>query len=113
MRNWGTGAVKQIRVVTRTGVEKQIAGRVGMSIMELIRESGISDSFALCGGCCSCATCHVYVDSTFGERLPPIGDAEAELLESSGRRRSGSRLSCQLQFLEELDGVKVTIAPEP
>ena len=103
----------KIRVVTRGGIERQIAGRPGLSVMELIRDSGVTDSFALCGGCCSCATCHVYVDSEFVQQLSPVGDAEVELLEGSGQRRSESRLSCQMQFVEELDGLKVTIAPEP
>ena len=65
-----------------------------------------------CGGCCSCATCHVYVDPAFADKLPAISADESDLLDSSDHRNATSRLSCQLPMTAALDGLKVTIAPE-
>jgi len=101
-----------IHVVTRDGTAKTIAGRNGQSVMEAIRDSDIYEVLALCGGCCSCATCHVYVDAAFADRLPPLEETENELLDGSGYRTDASRLSCQLPVSDALDGLRVTIAPE-
>jgi ferredoxin len=60
-----------IVVITRNGDRRQIEARPGFSVMEIIRDAGIDEVLALCGGCCSCATCHVFVDSAFANRLPP------------------------------------------
>jgi 2Fe-2S ferredoxin len=67
---------------------------------------------ALCGGCCSCATCHVYVNPAPSSTLLPIGDDEGGLLDSLDHRQPNSRLSCQIPFNDALDGLKVRIAPE-
>jgi len=84
----------------------------GPSLMQAIRDSGFDDLLALCGGCCSCATCHIYVDPSFKEMVGmPDGD-ENDLLESSDHRRAESRLSCQIILHEKMDGLRVTIAPE-
>ncbi len=99
-------------VTTRHGDERAVEGLADLSVMEIIRNNGFDELQALCGGCCSCATCHVYVDEAFQDRLqPPTGD-EDDLLECSDHRREGSRLSCQIRFTAALDGLKVTIAPE-
>jgi ferredoxin, 2Fe-2S len=99
-------------VVTRDGQERQVDGEVGLSVMEVIRENGFDELLALCGGCCSCATCHVHVDADWQDRLPRMGEDENDLLESSDHRNESSRLSCQIAFTAELDGLRVTIAPE-
>ncbi len=99
-------------ITTREGAETEIDGETGHSVMEVIREGGIDELLALCGGGCSCATCHVYVDPAFTGRLPDISPDENELLDGSGHRQSGSRLSCQIPFGDLLDGMRVTIAPE-
>ncbi|MCI0148849.1 2Fe-2S iron-sulfur cluster binding domain-containing protein [Paraburkholderia sediminicola] len=101
-----------LKVRSRAGSEKLIEGRDGLSVMELIRGSGDEEIQALCGGCCSCATCHVYVDSNFWGLLPPMNDDENELLEVSSHRHAQSRLSCQIIFGAALDGLRVTVAPE-
>jgi 2Fe-2S ferredoxin len=59
-----------------------------MTLMEAIREAGNDELLALCGGCCSCATCHVHVDPAFADRLPPIGADENDLLDSSDHRNA-------------------------
>jgi 2Fe-2S ferredoxin len=108
----GLGAMPKIIVTTRSGAETEIAAEIGLSVMETIRKSGSDELLALCGGCCSCATCHVYVDPKFAHRLTPPGEIEEELLSTSQHRRETSRLSCQIKFESALDGLKVTIAPE-
>lgn len=99
-------------VTTRSGATREVSGGAGMSVMQVIRDHGFDDLLALCGGCCSCATCHVYVDAGQLAMLPPMSADEDDLLDSSGSRNAMSRLSCQLPFGDDLDGLKVTIAPE-
>jgi 2Fe-2S ferredoxin len=99
-------------VVTRDGQEREVNGGDGLSVMEVIRESGIDELLAICGGCCSCATCHVHVDPEFAAKLPPMSMDEDDLLDSSSDRDERSRLSCQIPFTPELDGLRVTIAEE-
>lgn len=99
-------------VVTRDGTEKEIEGDTSLSIMENIREHGFDELLALCGGCCSCATCHVHVDAAFADRLTPMSEDENDLLDSTSDRDATSRLSCQIPFTEALDGIRVRIAAE-
>ena len=99
-------------VVTRDGNEQVVEGEIGLSVMEVIRENGFDELLALCGGCCSCATCHVHVDEEWQDRLPKMSEDENDLLDSSDHRDDSSRLSCQLPFTAELDGLRVTIAAE-
>ena len=99
-------------VTTREGDEREIAGDVGLSVMEVLRDGGIDEVLALCGGCCSCATCHVHVDPEFAAKLPPMSEDENDLLESSMDRDERSRLSCQIPFTDALDGLRVTVAAE-
>ena len=101
-----------IHVKTRDGDEKAVEGKEGLSIMEVIRENGFDELLALCGGCCSCATCHVFVDPAFADKLPPMSEDENDLLDSSDHRNEHSRLSCQLKCRPELEGLRVEIAPE-
>ncbi len=99
-------------VVSRDGSERMIEGDSALSVMENIRDAGFDELLALCGGCCSCATCHVIVDPAFADALPPLSEDEDDLLDSSAHRGATSRLSCQLPFSAALDGLRVTIAPE-
>lgn len=79
--------------------------------MEIIRDAGIDDLAALCGGSCSCATCHVYIESANADMLARSA-AEDDLLSGSDYQNDTSRLSCQLVFNDTMDGLRVTIAPE-
>jgi 2Fe-2S ferredoxin len=99
-------------VVTREGEESTIEAEAGLSVMEVIRDAGIDELLALCGGCCSCATCHVHVDPDFLGKLPAMSEDENDLLDSSDHRNETSRLSCQVPLSADLDGLRVTIAPE-
>jgi 2Fe-2S ferredoxin len=102
----------KLTVITREGAESTVDGESGLSVMEVIRDNGFDELLALCGGCCSCATCHVHVDPAFLGLLPPMSEDENDLLDSSDNRDETSRLSCQIPFGDALDGLRVTIAPE-
>ena len=102
----------QLIVVTRNGEERAITGEAGLSVMEVIRDAGIDEILALCGGCCSCATCHVHVDPEFAAKLPKMSPDEDDLLDSTSDRDQYSRLSCQIPFSAALDGLKVRVAAE-
>ena len=99
-------------VTTRAGEERAIEAADGLTVMEAIRDNGFDELLALCGGCCSCATCHVHVDPAFAALLPPMSEDEDDLLDSSSHRDATSRLSCQIPFAPALDGMKVRIAEE-
>lgn len=99
-------------VVNRAGEETAVDAADGLTVMEAIRDNGFDELLALCGGCCSCATCHVHVDPAFADRLPAMSEDEDDLLESSDHRVATSRLGCQIPLTPDLDGLKVAIAPE-
>jgi 2Fe-2S ferredoxin len=101
-----------IRVVTRDGTETVVDGPEGLSLMEVVRENGFDELLALCGGCCSCATCHIYVGDEYAPLLPPMSDDESDLLDGSVHRTARSRLSCQLKCNAALAGIWIQIAPE-
>lgn len=102
-----------IFVTTRDGREHQLpADKAGMSVMEIIKDGDIDELLALCGGNCSCATCHVHVDPAWLAAVGPANADEDDLLSTSDHRTLASRLSCQIAFRAELDGLKVTVAPE-
>ena len=102
----------QLTITDRSGEPQPVQARDEQTLMEAIREHGLSELQALCGGCCSCATCHVYVDPTFASRLPPMGADEDALLDGYSHRTETSRLSCQIRITPSLDGLRATIAPE-
>ena len=99
-------------VTDRSGGRRIVQGRSGQSVMQVIREAGLDELAAICGGACSCATCHVYVETTFEHLLAPMTAVENELLECSDHRQPQSRLSCQITLEQAFDGLAVTIAPE-
>ena len=99
-------------VVDRAGREHELAAAVGLSVMEAVRDAGHDEMLALCGGCLSCATCHVHVDPEFLAQLPAMSDDENDLLDSSLHRRPESRLACQLAVTDAIANLRVTIAPE-
>jgi 2Fe-2S ferredoxin len=101
----------ELIVTDRNGAVKTIEAEDGLSVMEIIRNAGAEDPFALCGGNCSCATCHVYVDPEFAKAIPAIADDENEVLDGASHRLETSRLSCQITFRDAMSGLKVQIAP--
>ena len=102
----------RMTVVDRDGKEHEIEAKAGLKVMEILRELDYGVA-AICGGLCSCATCHVYVDEKWVDRLPKPQSDELELLrELPDYRDATSRLSCQVDFTESLSGIKVAIAPD-
>jgi ferredoxin, 2Fe-2S len=98
-------------ITTHSGETRTVEAEINRTVMEAIRQEGVEELLALCGGCCSCATCHVYVDPAYADRLPPMSADEDALLSGSEHRAAPSRLSCQILMTETLDGLQVTIAP--
>jgi 2Fe-2S ferredoxin len=101
----------KIFVIDREGEEHVLDATPGWSVMEIIRENDLPVE-AACGGCCACATCHVYVDEGSLAKLTPASDEEDRMLDEAYQVQENSRLSCQIPFAEDLDGLKVTLAPE-
>ena len=100
-----------IHVTNRTGETLAVEGKPGSTVMEILRDSDM-DVEAICGGCCSCATCHVFVDDAWIERTGPRSEDEQELVEQTDSfKPDNSRLSCQIKFTDDLDGLAVTVAP--
>jgi len=93
------------------GSRRDVEAPSGYSVMEVAIENGIPGIVAECGGACSCATCHVHVDPEWLDRLPPMEPMEDAMLEAANDRQASSRLSCQIQMSEELDGLVVTAVP--
>ena len=102
----------KLTVTNRAGETSDIEVEDGLTVMEAIRDNGYDELLALCGGCCSCATCHIYVDDAASGTLSEMTEDEDDLLESSDHRKENSRLSCQVPLTADLSGMKVTIAPE-
>lgn len=100
-----------ITVKDLDGQVHQIKAAVGDSLMEALREYewGVP---AICGGLCSCGTCHVYVDADWLDKFPPTDSDEQDLLDVFDSAGSNSRLSCQIRIKAEHDGLKLSIAPE-
>jgi ferredoxin, 2Fe-2S len=101
----------KIVAIDRKGESHTLEGREGWSVMEILRDAGLPIA-AECGGACACATCHVYVADGWFEKLLPRSDAEIDMLDMALAVEPNSRLSCQIVCKPELDGIKVTIAPE-
>lgn len=99
-------------VTTLSGEQHVIDAISGTSVMEAVRDAGMDELLALCGGCLSCATCHIYIDDPSQASLPSLSTDENDLLDSSDHRKPTSRLSCQLVVSDALDGLRITIAPE-
>ena len=100
----------EIFVTTREGKEITLPATPGLSVMEIIRDGGFDELLALCGGCCSCATCHVHIDGAFADKVPAMSEDENDLLDSTDHRDANSRLSCQIPLTDALDGMRVTLA---
>ncbi|MDB5366249.1 MAG: ferredoxin [Rhodospirillales bacterium] len=99
-------------VVSEDGTRRSLEAEPGQSLMTVLREHDLPLA-AICGGCLSCATCHVYVDAAWVDRLLPPESGEIELLACDPTYRPGaSRLSCQIQIVDEIDGLVVTVAPQ-
>jgi 2Fe-2S ferredoxin len=101
----------KMNITNRDGEQSPIDAEVGISVMENLRENDY-EMEAICGGQCSCATCHIYIDDDWVARTGERSDEETELLEELECMQGSSRLSCQITFTEEMDGLTLVIAPD-
>jgi 2Fe-2S ferredoxin len=101
----------RLNVVDRGGEEHEVQTPANGSLMEALRELEYGVA-AICGGMCSCATCHVYIAPEWAAKLPDRQSDEGDLLSELQFRQETSRLSCQIALTEQLDGLRVTLAPE-
>ena len=99
----------KIHVTDQDGVKHDLDAIEGWQVMEIIRDYGLPIK-AECGGACCCATCHVYVDAEWINKLYEMRDDEDEMLDETFDREDNSRLSCQLIMSEDLDGLTLTLA---
>lgn len=101
-----------IHATDRDGTTHVLEVKGQSTLMEVLRQAGLSVE-ALCGGSCQCATCHVVIEAPWLNRLPPQTDFELAILEGEGSEMlPGSRLSCQIRWRDELDGITLTVAAE-
>ena len=99
-----------IHYIQPDGQQQSVQVKAGITVMQAAIHNNVRGIEAECGGSCSCATCHVYVDTAFVPRLPAPGEMESLLLEGvAAPRETGSRLGCQLVVTAELDGLTVRV----
>ena len=111
-RTPGRPEMIELTVKTRDGAIHAVSGKPGVTLMEAIRKAEIYELVAVCGGSCSCATCHVFVETGPAHLQSPASEDEDDLLDSSDDRAPNSRLSCQMVLADGFDGMVVQIAPE-
>ena len=98
-------------ITDRSGKKSEIEYDSNFTLMEILRDNGY-DIEASCGGCCACATCHVYIDEKWTNKLKNMDDDEESMLDQAFDVKNNSRLSCQIDLSEELDGLEIEIAPD-
>src|ERR1700730_5632254 len=99
-----------VTYVSSSGISRKMDVPSGMSVMQAALHHGVEGILGECGGNCMCATCHVYVDHSFLDRIPPAIDNENFMLRIAAEGpETNSRLSCQIKMTEELDGIIVRL----
>lgn len=94
------------------GTPHPVEGVLDRTLMQLAVDNGVPGILGDCGGSCSCATCHAYIDSAWAPKLPPISETESFMLEGVPEPRETSRLCCQIKMRTELDGIVVHMPAE-
>lgn len=101
-----------VTYISPDGTETTLEARDGDSVMEVAVKNGVKGIVAECGGACSCATCHVYVEPEFMDAVGGVNDLEDDMLDGAeSERLDNSRLSCQIKLNADLDGLRVRVAP--
>ena len=98
----------KITYVDSSGTERTVEGKNGMTVMETAIKHNVPGIDADCGGACACATCHVYVDPAFAEKVGKPSAMEQSMLDFAENVKESSRLSCQIKIRDDLDGLRVT-----
>lgn len=101
-----------LHVTNRAGEKHTLDAKTGTTLMEILRDADM-DIEAICGGCCSCATCHIFIDGDWAAKMLELSEDEQELVEETESYKEGnSRLSCQITLTDDMDGLSITVAPE-
>ena len=98
----------KITYIENNGTEHVVDVKTGLSVMEGAIRNNVPGIDADCGGACACATCHVYVDAAFTEKVGKPSAMEQSMLDFAENVKENSRLSCQIKIRDDLDGLKVT-----
>ncbi|KAB2910419.1 MAG: 2Fe-2S iron-sulfur cluster binding domain-containing protein [Hyphomicrobiaceae bacterium] len=99
----------KITFIQPDGTEQTVEAAPGMTVMEAAKKELVPGIEAECGGACACATCHVYVDDAWHEKVGPPSEMEEDMLDFAFDVRESSRLSCQIKVTQELDGLIVRV----
>jgi ferredoxin, 2Fe-2S len=99
----------KIVFIEYNGTEHVVEAQVGRSLMQAAVENFVPGIVADCGGNCSCATCHGFVDQRWLSRIPPVQTSEGSLLEGLLDTQDNSRLTCQIEMTPSLDGIVVRL----
>ena len=100
----------RITFVTTDGQRHEVDVENGYSVMEGAVNHNIKGIVAECGGACACATCHGYIDEAWLDKLPAMDDMEDSMLDAAFERKDNSRLTCQVEMNDDLDGIVVHVA---
>jgi 2Fe-2S ferredoxin len=103
-------SMPKVIYITPSGERHEVEVETGYSVMEGAINNNIDGIVAECGGACACATCHSYIDEAWLDKLPPMDDMEDSMLEAAYERKPNSRLTCQIEMNDELDGLIVHVA---
>jgi ferredoxin, 2Fe-2S len=99
--------MSKVTYIESGGEQHIVDVQPGLSVMQGAVKNGVPGIEAICGGACACATCHVYIDEAWRSRTGARNDIEESMLEMADDVRPNSRLSCQVQMTDELDGLVV------
>ena len=100
----------KISFLNASGNVEEVDAKAGLTLMEVAVDNNVAGIVAECGGACACATCHAYIDEAWLDKLPAMDDMEDAMLDSALDRRPNSRLSCQIEISDDLDGLALTVA---
>ncbi len=100
----------RITFIQPNGTENAVEAEPGMTVMEAAVKNSVRGIAAECGGACACATCHSYVDEAWLDKMPPMDDMEDSMLDAAFERRDNSRLTCQIEVNNDLDGLIIHVA---
>ncbi len=101
-----------LEITDLAGNVTSLDAKSGETLMEALRDNGYDDILAICGGVCSCSSCHCYIEDDWKEKLDTPSEDEVQLVSSTEHYKGNSRLSCQVTLTDDMDGMKVTIAQQ-
>ena len=104
-----------LHIIDRKGEKRTIEAEVGKTLKDVIAKEIPMDHFGDCGGCCACATCHLYIESSMSWSLNghhELGEEEKDMLEMTDNVTTESRLGCQVEINPQMDGMTITVAQD-